>query len=204
MCGVLSDLARFCTRTEYGNILSLRGDPIPEHQDLLRDQKIIDIAVAMLDAAVHFMRQRLADVAQLMAEQPTPPASAAPPTFNAGGPTLNRTRTKVSAFMPTVTRSRSENIPTNSTAGGGAPVDTSSPSPGPQSDHSPFSAGGGFPTVTRARSNTRSTGAVARYSSTAWHEMQRDQKLSVWNKEVCTMSERLSFGLFVECLFGQG
>lgn len=58
-CGVITDLARFCTLSENKDILKLRGDPIRSHQDLLRDLKVIDVVVAILDAAAKCVKNMM-------------------------------------------------------------------------------------------------------------------------------------------------
>ena len=56
VCGVLADLARFCTHSESKNVLTLGGEPLPAHQDLLRDQKIVDIVVAITVRAAELIK----------------------------------------------------------------------------------------------------------------------------------------------------
>eukprot|EP00808_Paulinella_micropora_P018670 g10154.t1 len=51
VCGVLSDLGRFCVKSEMRDIEVMRGIPIGNHQQLLKDQEVLNLLMEILQEA---------------------------------------------------------------------------------------------------------------------------------------------------------
>lgn len=64
-CQVLSDLARFCIVSEGADLLTLRGEPLPSHQELAIETGTLMVVMEVLHLALLLIRQKHPEISNI-------------------------------------------------------------------------------------------------------------------------------------------